>query len=1385
MFSAVRRGRSVAAALVASTVLVGTVLVGTVLASGGLAAPAVALASSGASSGESAAALVPRNDPTITIRVGGVRTAENGPPGPPAASGLAGVTFRVTPASAGHPETCVSTAAGRCTLHVSANRTYTITQVGTPSGWFASPSLAAGTLGQTTPRAYDTLSVKVGTGNVTIPAAAPNSDTSPTARGGTWALSRDNPALPEGCGLRIALLIDLSSSISQTLLPTYKAAARAFVGALKGTPSSIAIYTFGTTGPASGVHDANLAPVSVATQAGVTTLVNKINGLTVPSGAGTNWDAGFWQIVRDNPTYHYQSTVILTDGDPTYYGPSGNLGGSGTRTRFAEIENGIFSANALKAAGTTVLSVGIGTSSRGLRYTDNIRAVSGPVKNKDYFNTDFARLSTLLAELALRNCAGLDLTKTASPATYTRVGQRITYTYTVTNPKYFRLHDVHVTDDRINGPVACVPSTLATGETATCAATYRITQADLDAGHITNTATATGTTPNHDDVISPPARETVHARQAPAIRLVKTAFPVRYAVPGEQISYTYTVTNTGNVTLHGITLTDNRLGTLPCPVTTLAPDEATTCTAQHTTTQADVNAGHIVNSATATGRPPTGRRVTDTDTAVVKAIHTPGIQLRKSAYPDSYAAAGEKITYTYKVTNTGNVTLRDVTVHDDRLGAIDCPLTRLAPGRSMTCHAEHTTTQADVEAGHITNSAVAKGHPPTGPPVTDTGTAVVNAIHTPGIDLNKTASPARYTAAGEQITYSYKVTNTGNVTLRDVTVHDDRLGAIDCPLTRLAAGRSMTCHAEHTITQADVDAGHIANLAVAAGQPPAGPPVTADATERVTATSEPGIDLAKTASPARYTAAGEQITYSYTVTNTGNVTLRDVTVADDRLGAIDCPLTRLAPDRSMTCEAVYYTTQADVDAGQIVNAAVAAGQSPAGPPVTADATERVTATPEARIKLVKTAFPAQYSAPDEQITYTYTVTNTGNVTLHAVTVTDNQLGVITCGLRTLAPGESMTCAAVYTTTQVNVDAGRIVNAAIVTGEPPTGPPVIGGDTEVVAVIHEPAVELHKTAFPARYGAAGEQITYTYTVTNTGNVTLQDITVADDRLGAVPCLATWLAPGESTTCEAVYMTTQADVDAGRIVNAATVTGEPPTGPQVSDDDTATVAATHQPGIQVEKMAFPVQYAAAGERITYAYTVTNVGNVTLRNVAVHDDQLGIVHCPATTLVPGESMSCAAVYPTTQADVDAGRIVNTAIVTGQPPTGPPVSDGDTATVEAIHAPGIGLEKSPSRTTFSAAGQKITYTYLVVNTGNATLHEITVTDSSIHGPVACAATVLPPGASTTCRASYVTTLADVAAGQVINIAAATGTPSAGARVTAEAEAIVTATLPVVPVTG
>ena len=86
------------------------------------------------------------------------------------------------------------------------------------------------------------------------------------------------------------------------------------------------------------------------------------------------------------------------------------------------------------------------------------------------------------------------------------------------------------------------------------------------------------------------------------------------------------------------------------------------------------------------------------------------------------------------------------------------------PRGSETCTATYTTTQADVDPGSLCNTGTATGTPPTGEPVTDTS-SLSSGHPDPGHPLVKTASIDTFSAPGTLITYSYKVTNTGNVTL--------------------------------------------------------------------------------------------------------------------------------------------------------------------------------------------------------------------------------------------------------------------------------------------------------------------------------------------------------------------------------------------------------------------------------------------------------------------------------------------------------------------------------------------------------------------------------------------------------------------------------------------
>jgi len=250
------------------------------------------------------------------------------------------------------------------------------------------------------------------------------------------------------------------------------------------------------------------------------------------------------------------------------------------------------------------------------------------------------------------------------------------------------------------------------------------------------------------------------------------------------------------------------------------------CTATYTITLADLDAGFVTNTATASGQLPDGRISQDTDTVTLRGV--PSISLIKMASPHSLAEfkAGQVITYAFHVHNTGTTPLGNVTVSDPLpgLSPITCPHTVLLPGATLLCHATYTITQADQAAGSLTNTAVATGTPPTGRPVQ--GSHSLTIPDPAGIRVVKSASPddTAHFNAGQVITYSFLVTNTGEELLNPVVVSDPMRGLspVSCPESRLASGASMTCTATYTITDADVAAGHLYNAVLATGTRPSG-----------------------------------------------------------------------------------------------------------------------------------------------------------------------------------------------------------------------------------------------------------------------------------------------------------------------------------------------------------------------------------------------------------------------------------------------------------------------------------------------------------------------------------------------------------------------------------
>jgi uncharacterized repeat protein (TIGR01451 family) len=302
----------------------------------------------------------------------------------------------------------------------------------------------------------------------------------------------------------------------------------------------------------------------------------------------------------------------------------------------------------------------------------------------------------------------LTLEKSTTSTGYGAAGDVIPYDYVVTNPGTVAISDVAVTDDHVSG-VSCPDSTLAAGDSETCTGSYTVTQADVDAGSVANTATAAGTAPGDVAVISEPAVAVVWATDATtSLSLTKSTTATGYAAAGDTIDYQYVVTNTGSTTISDVAVTDNLVGSVSCADPTLAPGASETCTGSYTVTQGDVDAGSVTNTASASGTNPQSTDVTSNSSSVTVDAYG-SLSLTKTSTATSYSAVGDTLPYQYVVTNTGPVTLSDVMVIDNLIGSVSCPDPTLAPGASETCTGSYTVTQADVNNGAVSNTATVSG----------------------------------------------------------------------------------------------------------------------------------------------------------------------------------------------------------------------------------------------------------------------------------------------------------------------------------------------------------------------------------------------------------------------------------------------------------------------------------------------------------------------------------------------------------------------------------------------------------------------------------------------------------------------------------------------------
>lgn len=327
----------------------------------------------------------------------------------------------------------------------------------------------------------------------------------------------------------------------------------------------------------------------------------------------------------------------------------------------------------------------------------------------------------------------LDIAKTVTgaggtcPGTESRTvapGGSVTYCFVVTNPSATTsppgaaLYDVSpITDDNhtpsdptddltvhlsglsdLDGDGAA--DDLAAGATATGQVLVPV---GTTTGTRTNTATVSGSPfPGDTDyplTDSDTASVTVAGTpvETPAITTHKSVTDAGgdgVAALDEVLTWTIGVTNTGNTTLTDVRVDDPVLGVLDeaCGAGPLAPGESRTCfTRTQVVTAGDLVAGHVTNTATASGQPPTGPRVQDADTAAIptEVPETGTAELVVDKTADSaWVDAGGSLTWTIEVRNDGEATARDVVVTDVlpvgttfTSGSAGCTAT----GQTVTC----------------------------------------------------------------------------------------------------------------------------------------------------------------------------------------------------------------------------------------------------------------------------------------------------------------------------------------------------------------------------------------------------------------------------------------------------------------------------------------------------------------------------------------------------------------------------------------------------------------------------------------------------------------------------------------------------------------------------
>ncbi|WP_436793410.1 DUF7507 domain-containing protein [Actinospongicola halichondriae] len=814
---------------------------------------------------------------------------------------------------------------------------------------------------------------------------------------------------------------------------------------------------------------------------------------------------------------------------------------------------------------------------------------------------------------------------------------------------------------------------------------------------------------------------------------------------GDEIAFDITVSNIGTGVARDVTLTDTlpagivwsensadcsiAAGELSCDFGDLAAGASTTTVRVSGTTDTG-ECGNVENTATVASTNELDAATQNNSSTDDVDVSCPDVQIEKTG--NGTINAGDDAIFTLTVTNNDqSATATDVTVSDqlpgdivwtteapgceiDGSGLLECDLGDIAAGGSVQITITGTTDAADCGALPNTAFVESSNEAPDGPDNNDDSATIT--VQCPDLTIDKTPDDG-VVNAGDDVSFTVVIGNDGPGTAYDVVVSDDLPAAVTwaidpavdgcaiadgtlaCEFDSLAAGDTVSITVTGTTDAADC--GVLDNTA------------TADASNDDEVTDDgditvecPDIDITKVADDD-VVSAGSDVGFTITVTNAGPGTAYDLVVSDDLPEGLDWVIDPAVEgcaiaDGTLSCEVDEFAPEDEL----VVHISATTDENDCGTYdnlASADASNDDEVTDEDDVAVLCPGLNIGKSADDVVVDaggavgFSIVVSNVDDGidppegTATDVTVSDPLPdgldwaldpavdgcaiadGVLECSLGDLAPGDSVTIHVVATS--AIADCGDLDNVA--TADASNGPAV--EDDASILVLCPLDIEIDKDG-PA-LAHVGDEITYTFSVTNTGEADLVsvevsdplcdgDITLDDDADGD-----TTLAVDETWEYSCTHVITDDDPDP--LPNTATVVGTDERDRETDDDDDHLVDIIN-PSIQIIKTV-DNDAPNPGDTITFSYEVTNTGDTTLYDVLVTDDQLGDIGT-IDELAPGE------VVVLTKDDLVQSdqSLVNIGTATGTDELGLEVTDDDDAFINIV-IPAVITKQTPKALAFT----------------------------------------------------------------------------------------------------